>query len=65
MFGLGVPELLIIFVIILVLFGGRRLPEIGEGLGRAIRNFRKQMRTDEIDITPGRDEADGDDAPKK
>lgn len=56
MFGLGVPELLIIFVIVLVLFGGRRLPEIGDGLGRAIRNFRKQVRNDEIDITPDKDE---------
>lgn len=52
MFGLGVWELLIILVIVLVLFG-RRLPEIGEGLGKGIRSFRKSVREpDEIDVTP-------------
>jgi sec-independent protein translocase protein TatA len=52
MFGLGVGELLIILVIVLVLFG-RKLPELGEGLGKGIRNFRKSVREpDEIDVTP-------------
>jgi sec-independent protein translocase protein TatA len=41
MFGLGLPEILIILVIILVLFGAKRLPEIGEGLGKTIRELRK------------------------
>ncbi len=53
MFGMGFGELLVILVIILVLFGAGKLPEIGEGLGRGIRNFRKAVKTpDEIDITP-------------
>ena len=53
MFGLGIGELLVILVIILVLFGAGKLPEIGDSLGRGIRNFRKAVRTpDEIDITP-------------
>jgi len=57
MFGLGIPELLIILVIVIVLFGGTRLPLIGEGLGKSIRNFKKQMSApDEIDITPSKDE---------
>lgn len=41
MFGLGSQELIIIFLIVMVLFGARRLPEIGRGLGQAIRNFKK------------------------
>ena len=40
MFGLGMPELLIIMFICLIVFGGRKLPEIGSGLGKAIRDFR-------------------------
>ena len=53
MFGMGFGELLVILVIILVLFGAGKLPEIGEGLGRGIRNFRKAVKApDEIDITP-------------
>ena len=46
-------ELLIILVLVLVIFGAKRLPEIGGGLGRAIRNFRQAAsEPDEIDITP-------------
>ena len=41
MFGLGVQELLIILVIALVLFGPGKLPQIGSGLGKAIRDFKK------------------------
>ncbi len=53
MFGLGAQELIIILVIILVLFGASRLPEIGKGLGKAIRNFKKSVsEPDEIDVTP-------------
>jgi len=52
MFGLGIWELVIILLIILILFG-RKLPEIGEGLGKGIRSFRKSIREpDEIDVTP-------------
>jgi sec-independent protein translocase protein TatA len=41
MFGrIGIPELVIILVIILVLFGASRLPEIGRGIGKGIRNFK-------------------------
>lgn len=59
MFGLGVGELLIILVIVLVIFGAGKLPEIGEGMGRGIRNFRKAVKTpDEIDVTPERDPAE-------
>jgi sec-independent protein translocase protein TatA len=40
MFGIGMPELIIILVIILIIFGAGKLPEIGSGVGKAIRNFR-------------------------
>jgi sec-independent protein translocase protein TatA len=56
MFGMGIGELLVILVIVLIIFGAGKLPEIGEGLGRGIRNFRKSVKTpDEIDITPKKD----------
>ena len=40
MFGLGTPELIVIGVIVLILFGAKRIPDIGKGLGGAIREFR-------------------------
>ncbi|HIE64805.1 MAG: twin-arginine translocase TatA/TatE family subunit [Nitrospira sp.] len=53
MFGIGMPELLILLLIILVIFGAGKLPEIGSGLGKAIRGFKKGVsEPDEIDITP-------------
>lgn len=52
MFGLGVGEAVAILLVILVLFGGRKLPEIGTGLGLGIKNFRKAYREAKaIDIT--------------
>jgi len=55
MFGLGIGELLIILVIVLVVFGAGKLPEIGESIGKSIQNFRKSVKTEEIDITPDSD----------
>ncbi len=61
MFGLGVGELLVILVIVLIIFGAGKLPEIGEGLGRGIRSFRKEVhKPDEIDVTPRKDKDGGD-----
>jgi sec-independent protein translocase protein TatA len=62
MFGLGATELGIILVIVVILFGARRLPEIGAGVGKAIKNFKSGMSgDDEIDVTPEKDQvADGD-----
>jgi sec-independent protein translocase protein TatA len=46
-------ELVIILVIVLVIFGAGKLPEIGSGLGKGIRNFKKATKgDDEIDVTP-------------
>ena len=56
MFGLGLPELLIILVIILLIFGANRLGDIGSGLGKAIRGFKDSMTgKDAIDVTPKKD----------
>ncbi len=49
MFDIGMPELLVIFVIILVLFGGKKLPEVGKSLGEAIKNFKKSIN--ELDVS--------------
>ena len=44
MFGIGFPELLIILVVCLVVFGPGKLPEIGEALGRGIRDFQRALK---------------------
>lgn len=55
MFGIGTQEILIIFLLILLIFGAKKLPSIGSGLGKAIRNFKQGVsEPDEIDITPGK-----------
>ncbi len=47
MFGIGMPELLIILVIILIIFGAGKLPEIGGALGKGIKNFKKSFKEKE------------------
>jgi sec-independent protein translocase protein TatA len=47
MFGLGLQELLVILVIALVIFGPSKLPQIGSGLGKAIRDFKKGVSSEE------------------
>jgi sec-independent protein translocase protein TatA len=55
MFGIGMPEMLVLLVIIMIIFGAGKLPEIGTGLGKAIRGFKKGMsEPDEIDVTPSK-----------
>jgi sec-independent protein translocase protein TatA len=44
---IGLPELLIILVIIILIFGANRLPEIGRGIGKGIRNFKNATKEDE------------------
>ncbi len=47
--GLGMPELIIILVIILIIFGAGKLPQIGEGLGKGIKNFKKATKETKIE----------------
>lgn len=59
MFGFGMPELIVIMVIVLVVFGAGKLPEIGGALGKSIRNFKKASDgKDEIEIKPNSDDND-------
>jgi sec-independent protein translocase protein TatA len=49
--GIGIPELMILLVIVLIIFGANKLPEIGSGMGRAIKNFKKASdEPEEIDV---------------
>jgi sec-independent protein translocase protein TatA len=57
MFGIGMPELIVILVIVMIIFGAGKLPQIGEGIGKGIRNFRKATKEkEEIDVTPNKTE---------
>lgn len=60
MFGLGTPELIVILVLVLVIFGAGKLPQVGSSMGKAIRNFKDGMRDNEepkteakVDNKPG------------
>jgi sec-independent protein translocase protein TatA len=60
MFGIGMPELIIILVIVLIIFGAGKLPEIGGAIGKGIKNFKKSVNDrDEIDVTPDAKKKDG------
>lgn len=49
MFGIGMPELVVVLVIIMIVFGAGKLPQIGEGIGKGIRNFKKAVSSDSDD----------------
>lgn len=51
MFGLGMPELLVILAVVLLIFGANRLPDIGAGIGKAIRGFKKGVQ-EPTDVDP-------------
>jgi sec-independent protein translocase protein TatA len=59
--GIGMPELLVILVIVLIIFGANKLPQIGEGLGKGIRNFKRSVKEKgEMDVlSQGTEELSG------
>jgi len=64
-FGMGFGELVLILVIVVVVFGATKLPQLGDGLGKAIKNFKRAVNSqNEIDVSPGKDKKSeiGDDA---
>ncbi len=60
---LGMGELLVVLIIVMLVFGAGRLPQIGEGLGKAVRNLKRGLQSDDdIDVTPAAQSAE---APKQ
>ncbi len=60
MFGIGMPELIVILIIILIIFGAGKLPEIGSGIGKGIRNFRSATKEKPKEISPPEENSETD-----
>jgi sec-independent protein translocase protein TatA len=59
MFGLGFPELIVILIIVILIFGAGRISEIGGALGKGIKSFKKSVKEpDETDVTPSKIDKD-------
>ena len=62
--NLGFSELIIVLLIIVVVFGSTKLPQLGDGLGRAIKNFKRAVTNqNEIEVSPKKGEISDNDAP--
>jgi sec-independent protein translocase protein TatA len=62
--NLGFGELLLIFIVILLIFGASKLPQLGDALGKGIKNFKRSVTgDDEIDVTPKKDSLPQNQAP--
>ena len=65
-FGMGFGELVLVLIIVVVVFGAAKLPQLGDGLGKAIKNFKRAVNSqDEIDVSPGPKKSELDDGPGK
>jgi len=72
-FGMGFGELVLILIIVVVVFGSTKLPQLGDGLGKAIKNFKRAVNSqNELDVSPkevgktgGESDASGGDKPPK
>jgi sec-independent protein translocase protein TatA len=54
--GIGTTELIVVLVIVLLVFGSTKLPQLGDGLGRAIKNFKRSVNSqNELDVSPKKD----------
>jgi sec-independent protein translocase protein TatA len=61
MFNVGAGEWVLILLVILVVFGANKLPQLGEGLGRALKNFKRAVTSaNEIEVSPKKGEIPGD-----
>ncbi|HVX93372.1 MAG TPA: twin-arginine translocase TatA/TatE family subunit [Polyangia bacterium] len=64
-FGLGFGELVIILIIVVVVFGSTKLPQLGDGLGKAIKNFKRAVnQQNELDVSP-KEKSEHDESEKK
>ena len=64
--GLGTGEIILIFLVVMVVFGASKLPQLGDGLGRAIKNFKRAVNSaNEIEVSPKKPEIDETGAPEK
>jgi sec-independent protein translocase protein TatA len=58
--GLGTGEIILIILVVMIVFGASKLPQLGDGLGRAIKNFKRAVQGgSEIEVTPKKPETDG------
>ncbi|HVZ74720.1 MAG TPA: twin-arginine translocase TatA/TatE family subunit [Polyangia bacterium] len=65
-FGMGFGELVLILLIVVVVFGSTKLPQLGDGLGKAIKNFKRAVNQEnELDVSPSKDKPAIDDADSK
>lgn len=64
MFGLGMQELVVIFLIIFLLFGAKNLPEIAKGLGKGIKEFKNALRSMNDDVLETKEDKSKDSTPK-
>lgn len=51
MFGLGWPEILLILGVVIIIFGPKRIPELGGALGKTLRGFKEELNTQDVDST--------------